>query len=159
MVSDKKKKGKKSAAAPPPPPPPPVPAPHAGGGRSGPAFRIVESEFGYLVPIHVQPNASRAGIVGLFGDVLKVAVTKPPDQGQANEALIETLAEIFGLKRSQVTIRAGWTTRDKTICLVGMRKDEIVAIANRHLPKGAAAAPPPESEAPKPNASRSHGRE
>jgi uncharacterized protein (TIGR00251 family) len=97
----------------------------------------------------VQPNSSRAGIVGLFGDVVKVAVTKPPDQGQANEALVETLAEIFGLKRSQVTIRAGWTTRDKTICVVGLRKDDIVSVVNRQLAKASAAgatsaAPPPE---------------
>jgi uncharacterized protein (TIGR00251 family) len=126
----------------------------------------VESEFGYLVPIHVQPNASRAGIVGLYGDVLKVAVTKPPDQGQANEALIETLAEIFSLKRSQVTIRAGWTTRDKTICLVGLRKDDIVSVATRHIGKGpepAAPAPPDEAAASKdkaaPKAGKRDGRE
>jgi len=83
----------------------------------------------------VQPNSSRAGIVGLYGDVLKVAVTKPPDQGQANEALVETLAEAFGLKKSQVTIRAGWTTRDKTICLVGLKKDQVVRVVNDALSK------------------------
>lgn len=113
------------------------------------------------MPIHVQPNASRSGIVGLFGDVLKVAVTKPPDQGQANEALIETLAEIFGLKRSQVTIRAGWTTRDKTICVVGLRKDEIVSVVNRHLAKsaGSAGAAPAPALDRKPGAGKQHGGE
>lgn len=37
-----------------------------------------------ILSVHVQPGASRAGIVGLHGDALKARVTEAPRDGLAN---------------------------------------------------------------------------
>ena len=43
--------------------------------------------------IKVVPGASRDRIVGVLGSALKVAVSKPPQGGAANRAVVELLAE------------------------------------------------------------------
>ncbi|MGL4457847.1 MAG: DUF167 family protein, partial [Plesiomonas shigelloides] len=40
-----------------------------------------------LLRLYIQPKASRDQIVGLHGDELKVAITAPPVDGQANAHL------------------------------------------------------------------------
>ncbi len=65
--------------------------------------------------IHVQPRASRNAIVGWHGEALKVALTAPPVDGAANAALISLLAEAFGLKRSQVRLLHGDSSRQKLV--------------------------------------------
>lgn len=65
--------------------------------------------------IHVQPRASRNAIVGWHGEALKVALTAPPVDGAANAALISLLAEAFDLKRSQVRLLHGDSSRQKLV--------------------------------------------
>lgn len=67
--------------------------------------------------IHVQPRASRNAVVGWHGDALKVALTAPPVDGAANAALIAFIAEYFGLRRSQVSLLRGDSSRQKLLAL------------------------------------------
>ncbi len=39
---------------------------------------------GLVLRLYIQPKASRDSIVGVHGDELKVAITAPPVDGQAN---------------------------------------------------------------------------
>ena len=57
----------------------------------------------------IQPKASRDQIVGLHGDELKVAITAPPVDGQANSHLIRYLAKQCKVAKGQVRIvRESW---------------------------------------------------
>lgn len=67
--------------------------------------------------VHVQPRASRNAVVGWHGDALKVALTAPPVDGAANAALIAFIAEHFGLKRSQISLVRGDSSRQKLLAL------------------------------------------
>ena len=67
--------------------------------------------------VHVQPRASRNAVVGWHGDALKVALTAPPVDGAANAALIAFIAEHFGLKRSQISLVRGDSSRHKLLAL------------------------------------------
>lgn len=69
--------------------------------------------------IHVQPRASRNAVLGWHGDALKVALMAPPVDGAANAALIAFVAEHFGLKRSQVSLLRGDSSRQKLLELTG----------------------------------------
>ncbi len=53
------------------------------------------------------------------GVALKVAVTAPPEDGQANDAVIALLAKAWGLPKSAFTVVAGATDRRKIIHLQG----------------------------------------
>ena len=82
---------------------------------------------GLILPVRAQPAARKAAILGEFGGSLKVAVTAPPEDGKANKALIEALRRGLGLKRSQVELLSGQTSRDKRFLIRDMPAIELRA--------------------------------
>jgi len=86
---------------------------------------ISEHAEGCILPVHAQPRARKAGILGEHAGALKVAVTAPPEDGRANKALAELLAKALGLKRSQVMLLSGQTSREKRFRIQGVSKVEL----------------------------------
>jgi hypothetical protein len=74
---------------------------------------------GLILFLQVVPGASRAGIVGLIEDRIKVSVTKKALDGAANEAVRLLLAECFDLSKSSVTLLKGEKSKQKTVLLTG----------------------------------------
>jgi len=72
-----------------------------------------------VVDVLVQPRASRAGVGPVVGDRLRVSVTAPPVDGKANAAVVEAVAEAFGVRRADVAIVRGETGRRKTVRIAG----------------------------------------
>lgn len=89
-------------------------------------LRAVES--GVTVAVRAQPGAKKTAIAGIYGEgtnaQLKIAVQAPPVEGRANEALIEFLAETFGLPKSAVTLVAGGLSRSKVFLLRGISRSQ-----------------------------------
>ena len=65
--------------------------------------------------VRVKPSAKKEGVKVAPDGVLEVRVSAPPEKGKANERLIELLAEHFGVPKSQVSIIAGHTQRQKVV--------------------------------------------
>jgi hypothetical protein len=82
---------------------------------------------GCLLPVRAQPGARRSGIQGEQNGSLKVAVTAPPEDGRANAALVEVLREELELKRSQVELVSGQTSREKRFLIRGLSVAELSA--------------------------------
>jgi uncharacterized protein (TIGR00251 family) len=72
-----------------------------------------------VIDVLVQPRASRAAVGPAVGDRLRVAVTAPPVDGQANAAMVELLAAAFGVRRGDVTVLRGESGRRKTVRIAG----------------------------------------
>ena len=70
---------------------------------------------GLVLRLYIQPKASRDSIVGLHGDELKVAITAPPVDGQANAHLNKYLAKQFRVAKSQGIIEKGELGRHKQV--------------------------------------------
>lgn len=68
-----------------------------------------------VLRLYIQPKASRDLIVGLHGDELKVAITAPPVDGQANAHLQKFIAKQFRVAKSQVVIEKGELGRHKQV--------------------------------------------
>ena len=68
-----------------------------------------------VLRLYIQPKASRDQIVGLHGDELKVAITAPPVDGQANAHLQKFIAKQFRVAKSQVVIEKGDLGRHKQV--------------------------------------------
>ena len=83
---------------------------------------VQESAKGIVFVVKVQPRARRNAIIGAVGDMLKLALTAPPVDGRANQAVIEFLAELFEIPRASVTIASGETSRNKTVRITGVSK-------------------------------------
>jgi len=71
------------------------------------------------IDVLVVPRASRTAVGPLVGDRLRVAVTAPPVDGEANTAVIDALARAFGVRRAAVTIVRGERGRRKTVRIEG----------------------------------------
>src|SRR5262245_61404295 len=71
------------------------------------------------IDILVVPRASRTAVGPMVGDRLRVAVTAPPVDGEANAAVIAAVAEAFGVRRAAVTIVRGERGRRKTLRIEG----------------------------------------
>jgi uncharacterized protein (TIGR00251 family) len=84
-----------------------------------------------VVDVLVQPRASRAGVGPVVGDRLRVAVTAPPVDGKANAAVIEAVAEAFGVRRGAVTIVRGETGRRKTVRIAGIGRAQLDRVLSR----------------------------
>lgn len=67
------------------------------------------------ITVHVTPRARRAGIEALPAGGYRVAVTAPPHEGQANDAVITVVANHFGVNRSRVRIVGGRRSRRKIV--------------------------------------------
>lgn len=81
-----------------------------------------ETAKGITFAVKVQPRARKNAITGTVGDALKLALTAPPVEGRANQAVIEFFAELFAIPRSSVTIASGETSRNKIIRIAGVSK-------------------------------------
>lgn len=86
------------------------------------------------VHVRVQPGARRTGFVGWFGDLPKLAVAAPPVDGAANERALEALADALGVRRRQVRLIGGASSRTKRFEVAGLDDDEIAVILQRLVP-------------------------
>ena len=67
-----------------------------------------------LINIRVIPRAKKEQIKK-DGDILKVYVSAPPEDGRANKAVIKLLAEHFAVPKSKIEIIKGEKNRNKII--------------------------------------------
>jgi uncharacterized protein YggU (UPF0235/DUF167 family) len=79
------------------------------------AIRALADEQGRLA-VRVTPNARREAI-GIADGVLQVKVRAKPQDGAANEAVLELLAEALGVATSRLRLLRGATGRDKLVQL------------------------------------------
>lgn len=67
----------------------------------------------------MQPGAKRTGVCGLHDGRLKLRLAARAIDGAANSALIDFLAESFGVPKRDVTIESGESSRRKRVSVVG----------------------------------------
>ena len=80
-----------------------------------------------LLRVAARPGASRSAVQGLQGDALKVAIRAAPEKGKANKELIAFLAKTLGLRRAQLTLVQGQTSRDKVVRVDGVEQGALEA--------------------------------
>ena len=93
-------------------------------------MNLREHDGGVTFDVLVQPRASRARLGPVHDGRLKVAVTAPPVDGEANAAVIELLAKTLGVARGAVSVVAGASSRRKTVRIDGVSRSAIEALAS-----------------------------
>lgn len=83
---------------------------------------------GCLLSVRAQPGARKNAIVGEHDGALKVAVTAPPEDGRANDAIADLLRKWLGLKRGQIELSGGFRSRDKLFVIRGANAVELAAL-------------------------------
>jgi uncharacterized protein (TIGR00251 family) len=81
---------------------------------------ITATKTGIRIAIKVAPRSSREAVLGAQEGVLKVALTAPPVDGEANAALLAFLARTLGVSKRQVTLARGATSKTKLVEVEGV---------------------------------------
>ena len=76
------------------------------------------------IKIKVEPRSSKTGIVGPYGNALKVKLTSPPVEGKANKELIEVLARELKVKKKDIEIVSGRSSKNKVVRINGITSIE-----------------------------------
>lgn len=74
--------------------------------------------------VRVVPRAKRNAIELDEDGGIKVRVTAVPERGKANAAVIALIAKALGVPKRNVEVVRGHTSRDKTISIDGVTRDE-----------------------------------
>ena len=88
---------------------------------------IREEPGAVLLDVLVTPRASRERIGPVIDGRLKVAVTAPPVEGEANAAVCAALARALGVPKSAVEVARGDTGRRKTVRIRGLTLAAVAA--------------------------------
>jgi len=91
-------------------------------------LRIVEQDGAVTFEVRVAPRASRNRVMGVQDGALKVALTAPPVDGAANEALTKLIAKALGVAKSDVEILRGDRARIKVLRVRGVRAEEVRSV-------------------------------
>ena len=79
---------------------------------------------GLKLSVRLTPRAQADRVLGVAATaegkrVVRASVTAPPEDGRANEALLQLLARVWQLSRRDLAIVAGTTSRHKTVSVAG----------------------------------------
>lgn len=72
------------------------------------------------IVLYCQPGAKQTRLVGLHDCKPKIQLRAPPVDGEANKALIEFLAELCSVPKSQISIETGASSRIKRVNVAGV---------------------------------------
>lgn len=75
--------------------------------------------------VRVTPRADRNAVAGVRDDgTVLLRVTAAPTDGQANKAVLETLAAALGVRRGQLELVGGETSREKRVKVTGLSAEQ-----------------------------------
>jgi uncharacterized protein (TIGR00251 family) len=85
---------------------------------------------GITVRLRVTPGARRSGVVDVSGDRLRLRIAAPAVEGKANAELQRFLADLFGVRRSAISVVSGARAREKTVHISGVASppDALLAV-------------------------------
>ena len=91
-------------------------------------LEVQEREGAVILPVRVQPRASKDGIAGEMNGALRVRLQAPAVENRANEALVDFLAQLLKTPKSAVRILSGERSRTKRIEIRGVTKQQILGL-------------------------------
>ncbi|OGW08563.1 MAG: YggU family protein [Nitrospinae bacterium RIFCSPLOWO2_12_39_16] len=88
-------------------------------------LNLKEDKNGVVFTVKVQPRSSKNEICGIYGDAVKIKLTSPPVEGEANESLINFLSKSLNISKGQIEIIGGHKSKNKLIKMRGVKRERI----------------------------------
>jgi len=89
-------------------------------------LKVHDTDGGVVFKVKVVPGSSRTEMCGILDGMVKIKVTSPAEKGRANQALINFLAQLLNIKKNQVSIISGQTSRVKQIRVLSMSAETLL---------------------------------
>lgn len=81
---------------------------------------VLSIDKGLKIKVFVLPRSSQNKVVGIHDGYLKIKLTKPPVEGQANAECCKVVAKFLGVSKTQVKVVHGNTSRHKVVLVEGI---------------------------------------
>jgi len=88
-------------------------------------LNLKEDKNGVVFTVKVQPRSSKNEICGIYGGAVKIKLTSPPVEGEANESLINFLSKSLNISKGQIEIIGGHKSKNKLIKMRGVKRERI----------------------------------
>ena len=100
-------------------------------------FKITKASRGAALAVKIIPKANATEIAGVEPDgTVKIRLTAPPVDDQANQELVEFMAGLFNIDPQDVEIVAGEESRNKLISLLNIGAMDVERIINESAAGG-----------------------
>ncbi len=76
--------------------------------------------------VKVVPASSRTALAGIQNGIIRIKLSAPPEKGKANQALIEFLADLLGVKKKFIKITSGLTAKVKQIAVEQVTAQSVI---------------------------------
>ena len=86
-------------------------------------LRVIDD--GIELSVIVVPRSSRCEIAGIHNNALRIKLTSPPVDNEANVQCCDFIAKMLGIARWQVSIIRGNTARKKTVRITGVDEQKV----------------------------------
>jgi uncharacterized protein (TIGR00251 family) len=91
------------------------------------SVQITARADGARITVQVKPRSSKSGLAGVKEGALVIALRSPPVESAANRELIEVMADLLGVRKSDVTIATGTGSKKKMVDVRGVTLDHVRA--------------------------------
>lgn len=75
---------------------------------------------GTVIDILVQPRASTSVVAGVHDGALRIRIAAPPVDGAANDAVVELISKLLKVRKGDVEIVSGVSSRRKRVLVRGL---------------------------------------
>jgi len=86
-------------------------------------LRVIDD--GVELSVIVVPRSSRCEIAGIHNNSLRIKLTSPPVDNEANVQCCSFIAKQLGIAKRQVSIIRGKTARKKVVKIAGVTESEV----------------------------------
>lgn len=89
-------------------------------------FHLHDGKTGAALTVRVTPRASKNEISEILDDgTVKIRLTAQPEEAVSNQALLLFLADVLGIKISQIEIVAGINGKDKLVAVTNIDSNTV----------------------------------
>jgi uncharacterized protein YggU (UPF0235/DUF167 family) len=74
-----------------------------------------KASYSFRITFWVKPRAPMTRLIGRHGDGWKVELKAPPEGGRANEELLAFLAKLLGVRKENLCLLSGASSRRKVV--------------------------------------------
>ncbi|MGV8073178.1 MAG: DUF167 domain-containing protein [Syntrophobacteraceae bacterium] len=89
-----------------------------------------DSVDGSILDVYVQPRAGKTELAGIHEGKLKIRLSAPPVEGEANKECIRFLSKLIGMPKSAIEIIQGHKSRHKKVLIHGASPGDLQAKFN-----------------------------
>jgi uncharacterized protein (TIGR00251 family) len=88
---------------------------------------IWETARGTLLRALVRPNSKAGNLIAeVTPEAIHINLRGPARDGKANVELLKRLSKMLGLSTADISIVAGYRSREKTLLIVGVDQDDLL---------------------------------